>query len=119
MKNTLDSKIEPNQRENKNYGSIWLWCISEGYTEVPNEEEICFSKEGKITNFIIEFDKSKEDLLKCIHKAKSRYDYIYVVINDSSKHRELEKIIPDYCGIFCNSNAFGTGNVTQIFREAK
>lgn len=119
MKNTLDSKIEPNQRENKNYGSIWLWCISEGYEEAFDTEDICFIKEGKTTNFIIEFDKSKEDLLTCIHNSKEKYDYIYVVINDSSKHRELEKIIPDYCGIFCNSNAFGTGNVTQIFREAK
>ena len=115
----MKNKKELNQRENKNFGSIWLWCLSEGYEEALNTEDICFIKEGKITNFIIGCDKSKEDLLKCIHKAKSRYDYIYVVINDSSKHRELEKIIPDYCGIFCNSNAFGTGNVTQIFREAK
>lgn len=117
MKNTLDSKIEPNQRKNKNFGSIWLWCISEGYEEVLNTEDICFIKEGKITNFIIVSNKSKEDLLTCIHKAKSRYDYIYVVINDSSKRKELAKIIPEFCGIFCDSNAFELGQVTQIFRE--
>lgn len=115
----MKNKKEPNQRESKNFGSIWLWCLSEGYTEVPNEEEICFVKEGKTTNFIIELNRSKEDLLTCIHNSKEKYDYIYVVINDSSKYRESAKIIPDYCGIFCNSNAFGTGNVTQIFRKAK
>lgn len=113
------SQKEPEPKDNFKFGAIWLWCLSDGYEEVPNKEEICFSKEGKITNFIIEFDKSKEDLLKCIHKAKSRYDYIYVVINDSSKYRELVKIIPEFCGIFCDSNAFGTGKVTQIFRDAK
>lgn len=115
----MKNKKEPNQRENKNFGSIWLWCLSEGYEEALNTEDICFIKEGKIINFIIECDKSKEDLLTCIHNSKEKYDYIYVVINDSSKHRELKKIIPDYCGIFCDSNAFGTGNVTQIFREPK
>ena len=26
------------------------------------------------------------------------------------------KNIPKFCGVFCNSNAFGLGQVTQIFR---
>ena len=43
-------------------------------------------------------------------------DYIFVVINDSSKRRELIKNIPKFCGVFCNSNVFGLGQVTQIFR---
>lgn len=119
MKNDFNLQNTTEQTKDSMFGAIWLWCISEGYEEAFDTEDICFIKEGKTTNFIIEFDKSKEDLLTCIHNSKEKYDYIYVVINDSSKHRELEKIIPDYCGIFCNSNAFGTGNVTQIFREAK
>ncbi len=115
----MDSQKESKLKENLKLGAIWLWCISKGYEEVSNIDGICFIKNGKTTNFIIEYDKSKEDLLSCIHKSKSRYDYIYVVINDSSKYRELVKIIPEFCGIFCDSNAFGTGNVTQILREPK
>lgn len=113
------SQVESKSEDNIKCGAIHLWCLSEGYKEVLNEGEICFNKEGKITSFILEFDKSKEDLLLSINKAKSKYDYIYVVIDDSSKRRELEKIVPEYCGIFCYSNAFGNGNVIQIFREPK
>lgn len=103
----------------ENFGNIWLWCISEGYREVPNAEDICFVKEGKITNFIPELNRSKEELLCCIHKSREKYDYIYLVINNSSKRSKLEKFLPDYCGIICFSNSFGLGNTTQIFRKPK
>ena len=31
---------------------------------------------------------------------------------------EIKKFLPEFCGIFCNSNAFGLGMVTQIIRQA-
>ena len=95
---------------------VWLWCISKGYEDISTGESICFTKNHKKTNFILEANKSKDELLSCIYEAKQKYDYIFVVINDSSKRRELMKNIPEFCGVFCNSNAFGLGQVTQIFR---
>ena len=35
----MKNKKEPNQRENKNFGSIWLWCLSEGYEEALKKEK--------------------------------------------------------------------------------
>ena len=95
---------------------VWLWCISEGYEDVSTGQNICFAKNQKTTTFILETNKSRNELLTCIYEAKQKYDYIFVVINDSSKRRELIKNIPKFCGVFCNSNAFGLGQVTQIFR---
>ena len=98
--------------------AVWLWCIAEGYEDVSTKEQCCFIKNRKTTNFILKQEKSKDELLSCIDKAKEKYDYIFVVINDPSECRELTKIIPDFCGIFCNTNAFGLGMVTQIMRQA-
>lgn len=95
---------------------VWLWCISEGYEDVSTGESICFTENQKTTAFILETNKSRAELLTCINEAAEKYDCIFVVINDSSKRRELIKNIPKFCGVFCNSNAFGLGQVTQIFR---
>ena len=70
---------------------------------------------GSGYNFITEFDKTSEELLTVISNSKS--NYIYIVTDDNAKRRELIKIIPEYCGIFCNSNPFGLGMLTQILRE--
>ena len=103
------------------FGAVWLWCIGEGYEEQENKEnflDATFSKNGETTAFIVEFDKTVNEMLSYIEKAKGRVQYIYIVIDDNSKYRNLEKILPKFCGIFCNSNAFGLGMVTQIMRKA-
>ena len=86
--------------------------------EQKNFLDAIFSKNGEITGFIFEFDKTVNEMLSCIEKAKEKVQYIYIVIDDDSKCRNLKKIAPEFCGIFCNSNAFGLGMVTQIMRNA-
>lgn len=103
------------------YGAVWLWCIGEGYEEVKAEDSFLnavFSNNGEITGFIFEFDKTVDEMLSCIEKAKEKVQYIYIVIDDDSKFRNLKKILPEFCGIFCNSNAFGSGMITQIMKRA-
>ena len=103
------------------FGAVWLWCIGEGYEEQENKEnflDATFSKNGETTAFIFEFDKTVNEMLSCIEKAKEKVQYIYIVIDDDSKCRSLEKNLPAFCGIFCNSNAFGLGMITQIMRKA-
>ena len=103
------------------YGAVRLWCIGEGYEGVKAEDSFlnaAFSKKGEITGFIFEFDKTVDEMLSCIEKAKEKVQYIYIVIDNGSKIRNLKKILPEFCGIFCNSNAFGLGMVTQIMKQA-
>ena len=116
MHDTINSNDASNERLTRLRNIVWLWCISEGYEDVSTGESICFTKNQKTTTFILETNKSRDELLTCIYEAKQKYDYIFVVINDSSKRRELIKNIPEFCGVFCDSNAFGLGQVTQIFR---
>ena len=77
-----------------------------------------FSKEEKTTGFIFAFDKTVDEMLSCIEKAKDEVQYIYIVIDDDSKYQRLKKIVPEFCGFFCYSNAFGMGMVMQIKRYA-
>lgn len=103
------------------FGAVWLWCIGEGYEQKETEEnflDATFSKNGETIGFIFEFDKTIEEILSCIEKAKENVLYIYIVIDDDAKYRNLKKIVPEFCGIFCNSNAFGLGMVTKIMRQA-
>ena len=103
------------------FGAVWIWCIGEGYKQKENKEnflDAIFSKNGETTRFIFEFDKTVNEMLSCIEKAKEKVQYIYIVIDDDSKCRSLKKVLPAFCGIFCNSNAFGLGMVTQIMRKA-
>ena len=100
--------------------AVRLWCLTTGYEEINNETEnadLSFIKNGYRTSFITEFDKTSEELLMAISNSKS--NYIYIVTDDNAKRRELIKIIPEYCGIFCDSNPFGFGMLTQILREPK
>ena len=100
--------------------AVRLWCLTTEYEEINNETEnadLSFIKNGYRTNFITEFDKTIEELLMAISNSKS--NYIYIVTDDNAKRRKLIKVIPEYCGIFCDSNPFGLGIVTQILREAK
>ena len=55
---------------------------------------------------------------ECIEKEKENVQYIYIVIDDDAKYQSIKKVLPEFCGIFCNSNAFGLGMVTQIMRKA-
>lgn len=103
------------------FGAVWIWCIGEGYKQKENKEnflDAIFSKNGETTGFIFEFDKTVNEMLSHIEKAKEKVQYIYIVIDDDSKCRSLKKVLPVFCGIFCNSNAFGLGMVTQIMRKA-
>ena len=103
------------------FGAVWIWCIGEGYEQNENKSnflDAIFSKNGEITGFIFEFDKTVNKMLSCIEKTKEKVQYIYIVIDDDAKYRNLKKIVPEFCGIFCNSNAFGLGMVTQIMRKA-
>ena len=77
------------------FGAVWLWCIGEGYEEQENKEnflDATFSKNGEITGFIFEFDKTVNEMLSCIEEAKEKVQYIYIVIDDDSKCRNLKKI---------------------------
>ena len=103
------------------FGAVWIWCIGEGYEQNENKEnflDAIFSKNGETTGFIFEFDKTVNEMLSCIEKAKEKVQYIYIVIDDGSKIRNLKKFLPNFCGIFCNSNAFDLGMVTQIIKQA-
>ena len=103
------------------FGAVWIWCIGEGYEQNENKEnflDAIFSKNGETTGFIFEFDKTVNEMLSRIEKAKEKVQYIYIVTDDDSKYRSLKKVLPEFCGIFCNSNAFGLGMVTQIMRKA-
>lgn len=103
------------------FGAVWLWCIGEGYEQKEMEEnflDATFSKNGETTGFIFEFDKTVEETLSCIEKEKENVQYIYIVIDDDAKYQSIKKVLPEFCGIFCNSNAFGLGMVTQIMRKA-
>ena len=98
--------------------AVRLWCLTTGYEEINNETEnadLSFIKNGYRTSFITEFDKVNEELLMSISNSKS--NYIYIVTDDNAKRRELIKLLPEYCGIFCNSNPFGLGMLTQILKE--
>jgi hypothetical protein len=103
------------------FGAVWIWCIGEGYEQNENKLnflDAIFSKNGETTGFIFEFDKTVNNMLSCVEKAKEKVHYIYIVTDDDSKYRSLKKVLPEFCGIFCNSNAFGLGMVTQIMRKA-
>ena len=107
--------------EKAKFGAVWLWCVGKGYEEKENEDgflDATFYKEEKTIGFIYESDKTVDELLFCIENAKERVQYIYIVIDDASKYRNLEKTVPGFCGVFCNSNAFGLGMVIQILKQA-
>ena len=78
------------------FGAVWLWCIGEGYEEQENKEnflDATFSKNGETTGFIFEFDKTVNEMLSRIEKAKEKVQYIYIVIDDDSKCRNLKKAL--------------------------
>jgi hypothetical protein len=103
------------------FDAVWLWCIGKGYEQKENKLnflDAIFSKNGETTGFIFEFDKTVDEMLSHIEKAKEKVQYIYIVTDDDAKYRSLKKTVPEFCGIFCNSNAFGLGMVTQIMRKA-
>lgn len=107
----------PSKKELK-LNAVRLWCLVEGYEEINDETktaDLIFTKNDGSIGFITEFDKTKEELLEAISKSMS--NYIYIVTDDNVKRRKLIKVIPEYCGIFCDSNPFGLGMLTQILRE--
>lgn len=119
MKESFNSDKLQEDKNKIMRNNVWLWCTYEGYEKSSQKSQAnaTYIKNGETTSFIFEFDKSKDELLECISKTANESDYIYIVIDDNAKRRELVKVIPDYCGIFCHSNAFGFGGIIQIFKE--
>ncbi len=111
------------QKKKRMYGALWLWCVGQGYEEVPSPQrkgmDAAFIKGEKTIGFIFECNKTHEQLLFCIKKAKEQVDLVYVATNDWERAKELCKVLPEFCGIFCHANPFGLGIVTQVLREAK
>lgn len=106
------------EKKERMLNAVRLWCLSEGLEEINKEsqsDDLIFIKEGHHYGFITEFDKTIEELLMAISNSKS--NYIYIVTDDNAKRRKLIKVLPEYCGIFCDSNPFGLGMLTQILRE--
>ena len=113
--------LQAEDKRKLKFGAVWLWCIGKGYEEKENEEsflDAAFSEGEKSIGFVFEFDKTTGELISCIENAKEKVQYIYIVIDDDSKYQRLKKLVPEFCGVFCNSNAFGLGMVTQIKRQA-
>lgn len=120
--NNITAETDIETRKKRKYGAILLFSIAEGYEEIENNDsflDAVFAKDGKSTGYIYEFSRTPEEMLLCIENAKQRVDYIYIMTDDSSKYRELLKSLPEFCGIFCDSNAYGMGMVTQILRPAE
>lgn len=106
------------EKKERMLNAIRLWCLSEGLEEINKErscDDLIFIKEGHHYGFITEFDKTSEELLVAIANSKS--NYIYILTDDNAKRRKLIKVIPEYCGIFCDSNPIGLGMLMQILRK--
>ena len=105
--------------------AIRLWCLNNGLDEITDNEsyyyhtDIAFKKDGKITGFILEFDKDDEQLMFKMVFSRSLCDYVYVVTDDSKKRKDLTDKIMDEYGLFCYSDSFGLGYVYQVFKEPK
>lgn len=114
-----ESITEKTAKKIRMANAVRLWCIVNGYEEITDDGgcDISFIMCGKRLGFIFEFDKTTEELKALAEAVKNEYSFIYTVINDSRKRREVIKLIPPEYGIFCYSNSFGLGFVYQIFRE--
>lgn len=110
------------EKKERMLNAVRLWCLSEGLEEINDNEccytDIIFEKGGKSTGFIFEFDKDEELLKEKIAISKSVCDYIYVVIDDNKKRKEIADKIPKECGIWCYSDSFGLGAIYQVLKEA-
>ena len=120
-----ERKIETPNKKELVFGAVWLWAGSQGIDEITNDNDywfcsdITFKKNNKTYAFIIEVERSFEELKTLTKKAALNCDYIYVVTDDNAKRRELIKVIPSACGILCYGNSFGLGNIYQILKEAR
>lgn len=104
--------------------AIRLWRLNKGLEKITNNEnyyhtDIAFKKDGKITGFILKFDKDEKKLMSKMVFSKNICDYIYVVTDNSKKCKELTDKIPNEYGLLCYSDSFGLGYAYQLFREAK
>ena len=106
--------------------AIRLWSINNGLEEITDNEsyyfhtDVAFKKDGKITGFILKFDKDDEQLMLKMVSSRILCDYIYVVTDDNSRNRkEISDKIMDEYGMLCYSDSFGLGYVYQVFKEPK
>ena len=91
MHETINSNDASNEQLTRLRNIVWLWCISEGYEDVSTGQNICFAKNQKTTTFILETNKSRNELLTCIyetatpctrsqHSKASQHTYLYSLI---------------------------------------
>ncbi len=109
------------EKKERMLNAIRLWCLTKGLEEIDDNKnyytDIAFKKDEKATGFIFEFDKDEKLLKSKITNAKSVCNYIYVVIDDSKKRKEISDKIPKDCGIWGYSNSFGVGYVCQVLKS--
>lgn len=105
--------------------AIRLWCLNQDLQEITDNEgyyyhtDIAFKKDGKITGFILEFDKNDEQLMFKLVFSRSLCDYVYAVTDDSKKCKDLTDKIMDEYGLLCYSDSFGLGYTYQVLKEPK
>lgn len=97
------------------FGAVWLWCITQGYTDVSTPETYCFAKDGVVTAFVLVPGKTHEELLSSIRKAKEQYDRVIAVTNNANECPGLAETLPAFCGIFCSGNPFELGQTVRTF----
>lgn len=119
-KNNFIGEISMDNKKQGLISSIKFWFLTGGMDDVTDDTQqdvLIAQKNGLKTTYIIEIDKTKDELLAAINNAKS--DFVYVVVDDNQKRRELVKFIPDHCGIFCYGNPYGLGGLYQVLKNAK
>ena len=109
-----------NDNKKLKFGAVWLWCIGKGYEQKENKESFLDATFSEGEKQLVLFSNLAKLLVSCFlaQKRQKKVQYIYIVIDDDSKYQSLKKLVPEFCGFFCNSNAFGLGMVTQIKRQA-
>ena len=101
--------------------ALMFWWLGNDGTQINNIAscDAVYICNNQKYGYITEFDKTKEELLKAIKDSISQLDYIYVYTDDSSKKRELIKILPSNIGIFSNGDTFGLGMTIGVVKSAE
>lgn len=119
-----ERKTETPNKKEMLLGTVWLWAISQGMTEIEDKKYIfgadkAFIKDKKTYAFLTEIDITPEELKKRTASLKHFYDYIYIVTNDRNKKKYIEETATKGVGIMCDSNPFGLGQMFEILKEAE
>lgn len=107
--------------------SAWLYfsTIEDVENVVTNESDdlnkadIVATIGDKTLGIILYEDEKLEYINKTIINLSKNYDYMCLMFFDSNLRAEIEKSIPESCGMLCYSNSFGNGMVYQLFKDWK